>query len=135
MTVKTETDRPMEGKRQSYNRLLSQLMIERSSFDSQWKTISDYVAPTRSRFLVSDANKGHRRNDRINDNTATIAGRVLESGMQSGMTNPATRWFKIQPKNKTLRENWEVMDWCEIVENILYGILLGSGVYNSFAQM
>lgn len=135
MTVKTEKDVPRTGKRQGYNRLLSQLMIERSSFDSQWKTISDYVAPTRSRFLVNDANKGHRRNDKINDNTATIAGRVLESGMQSGMTNPATRWFKIQPKNKALRENWDVMDWCEKVEDILYGIILGSGFYNSFAQM
>ncbi|WP_254520822.1 portal protein, partial [Salmonella enterica] len=65
---------------------LAQLKSERSSFESHWRDLSDFIYPRGSRFLTSDGNRDDRRNTKIVDPTGSMAQRILSSGMMSGIT-------------------------------------------------
>lgn len=74
---------------------LAQLKNERTSFESHWRDLSDFINPRGSRFLTSDVNRDDRRNTKIVDPTGSMAQRILSSGMMSGITSPARPWFKL----------------------------------------
>ena len=76
---------PYKTKREEYTILRSQLDLERSSFISHWKKVSDYILPRRARFTITDVNRGERRNTNIVDCTGTLAKRTLASGMMAGI--------------------------------------------------
>ena len=78
-----------QTKRERYNILRAQLDNERSSFLTDWRECNDFILPRRGRFLISDVNKGGRRNKGIIDSTATLAVRTLRSGMMAGITPTA----------------------------------------------
>ena len=70
----------METKIQRYKRRGQDLIDERQSWISHWRELSDFFSPRTSRFLLTDSNRGDKRNNRIIDNTAGIAVRNLVSG-------------------------------------------------------
>ncbi|MCW1427436.1 portal protein, partial [Klebsiella pneumoniae] len=41
---------------------LAQLKSDRTSFESHWRDLSDFINPRGSRFLTSDVNRDDRRN-------------------------------------------------------------------------
>jgi hypothetical protein len=89
----------------------SQLEIERSSFLSQWRDLNDYIRPTRARFVVTDANRGDRKNLKIIDSTPTLAARTLQSGMMSGVTSPARPWFNLTTPDPKLADSQSSKRW------------------------
>ena len=104
---------------------------ERSSFISAWREANDFVSPRRARFFVTDTNKGDRRTNDIIDNTATRALRTLSSGMMSGITSPARRWFRLATPDPDLNEFDPVKEWLYYVSNRMSDIFLRSNLYNS----
>jgi hypothetical protein len=78
-------------RKQKYEKLLSQLKNDITSFISHWKDLNDYILPRRGRFQLTDRNRGDRRTKNIIDSTATFAARTLSSGMMSGITSPLAR--------------------------------------------
>ncbi|MGC1084862.1 portal protein [Pantoea agglomerans] len=46
-----------ETLKQRLNKQLGMLTDERTTFNSHWRELSDYISPRSSRFLVSDANR------------------------------------------------------------------------------
>lgn len=121
----------METKREQFNRRLASLKTERSSFIEHWRDLSDYILPRQSRFVVTDRNRGDRRNSKIVDNTATLAVRTLASGMMSGITSPARPWFQLRTPDPALNEFTPVKLWLELVKSRMQEVFLRSNLYTT----
>ena len=95
------------------------------------KELSSYFAPRMSRFLVDDVNKPIKKSKKIVDSITLTVVKNFASGMQSGATSAATRWFKNQLKNKELNDIPEVKQWCSDQEELERRILASSNFYQS----
>jgi len=124
-----------KSKRQRYDLIFSQLDAERNSFVPHWKDLSQYILPRRSRFNLSDVNKGDRRNDKIIDNTATLAARTLRSGMMSGITSPARPWFRLTTPDPDMAEFGPVKQWLTKVQDAMISSYIKSNLYQSLLTM
>ncbi len=112
------------------DQLWTQLESDRSSWISHWRDLADFIVPRRVQFNVSDRNKGDKRNQRIINNTATLAARTLRSGMTAGLTSPARPWFKIALFDADLMENDEVRFWLDDVTRRMNAVMSRSNLYN-----
>lgn len=112
-----------------------QLESERQSFTTQYRDLASSYSPTRVRAMLQNANKGDRRNRHIIDCTPQLALRALVSGLISGMTNPSSKWFHLTVQDRDLAELWAVKDWLEKVEDRMFAFLLGTNIYQCFAEM
>ena len=106
------------------------LKQERESFITHWREISDYLLPRRGRYLMTDRNKGDKRNTKIIDNTGTRALRTLAAGMMAGITSPARPWFKLAPPDPQMAEFAPVREWLHIVERLMREVFNKSNLYN-----
>ena len=125
----------METKIQRYKRRGQDLIDERQSWISHWRELSDFFSPRTSRFLLTDSNRGDKRNNRIIDNTAGIAVRNLVSGFLSMNTSPARPWFKQQPLDPKERKRIPVLRWLEEYEEVQRDILYRSNFYSEAAKI
>src|ERR1041384_2937968 len=121
----------IETKRQTYERLRGSLMQERSSFEGHWRELSSFIKPRRTRFFVTDKNKGDRRNQNIIDSTGTFAARTLQSGLHAGITSPARPWMRLSTPDPDLAEHGPVKEWLHTTTQRMLGLFLRSNVYNS----
>lgn len=119
------------NKRQQYEILWGQLDIERSSFISQWADLSAYILPRRTRFTITDVNRGDKRFQSIIDSTAGLAVRTLRSGMMSGITSPARPWFRLTTPDPDMADHAPIKDWLYFVSQRMSDVFLKSNLYNS----
>ena len=119
------------SRRKAYSVRKASLEQERTSWDSHWRELGEYISPRRSRFLLTDANRGDKKNSKIIDATATYAVRTLQSGMVSGVTSPARPWFNLQVPVPSLRELASVKDWLHTVTTRMRDVLLESNFYTA----
>lgn len=126
------SDTKVDGltKRQLLERRRSALESERSSFMTLWRSLNDYILPTRGRFTTTDSNRGDRRSKFIIDSTATLAARTLSSGMMSGITSPARPWFRLTTADPDLAEYASVKEWLYQCTELLRWALARSNFYN-----
>ena len=118
-------------KRQKYERLRSALLLERYSFEPDWREIAQYIRPRRTRFFTTERNRGERRNQSIIDSTATYAARTLQSGMHAGLTSPAREWMRLTVTDPDLADWGPVKDWLHIVTQRMLALFQRSNVYNA----
>lgn len=109
---------------------LEALKSERSSWESEWKDIQQFILPHRGRWLTSETNKGGRRNRKIYDGTATYAMRTLASGLMAGITSPARPWFKLTTPDPDMMKFAAVKVWLKEVEDALARMFANSNIYN-----
>lgn len=95
------------------------------------RELSEYFAPRMSRFLVNDVNKPIKRSKKILNSVTLTAVENFASGMQSGATSAASRWFKIQMSKKELNNIHEVRVWCSQVEDLFRRIYATSNFYQN----
>lgn len=124
-----------ETKRQRNEALRAQLDFERSTFLSQWRDLGENFLPRRTRFTVSDVNRGDRRNLKIIDSTGTFAAGTLRSGMMSGITSPARPWFRLTTPDPDLAEFGQVKDWLHVVSRRMSTVFLKSNTYNTLPTL
>lgn len=120
-----------ESEKQRLEAHLAQLKNERSSYESHWRDLSDFINPRGSRFLASETNKGDRRNTKIVDPEGSLAHRTLSSGMMSGITSPARPWFKLETPDPEMMNNGQVKIWCETVQKRMNEVFNRSNLYQS----
>lgn len=121
-----------ETKRERLVKLHATQKAERdSTWIPHWRDLADYILPRRSRFLVTDRNRGDRRNLKIIDPTATLAARTQRAGMFTGITSPARPWFRLQTPDPDLMEAHAVKDWLFVVEERMRNAMLRSNLYNA----
>ena len=125
-----------EGKRERLNKRLEQLKTERKSFESHWRELSEYISPRTSRFLSDGlTDKGGKKNQKIINNTATLAARALESGMMSGLTSPSRPWFKLTVSDPELMEYGPVKSWLWFCEQVMRDVFAKSNLYNTLQKV
>jgi hypothetical protein len=117
------------NKRSEYKKRHDALVRERSSWDSHWQEISEFLTPRSSRFLVTNSNKGDKRHNSIKDNNGSRALRVLSAGLMAGITSPARPWFRLATPDESLMEFTPVKQWLDLVGKIMRNIFAKSNTY------
>ncbi|POP42144.1 phage tail protein [Superficieibacter electus] len=120
-----------ETLKERLNKQYAQLGNDRSSFESHWRDLSDFINPRGSRFLVSDVNRNERRNNKIVDPTGSLAARTLSSGMMSGITSPARPWFRLATPDPDMMDYGPVKLWLEVVQRRMNEVFNKSNLYQS----
>jgi len=118
------------SQKDKYVKRLAALKNERSSYDSHWKELADYVLPRSVVFNSADRNKGGKVNQNILDNTATLALRTLASGMMAGLTSPARPWFRLTTADPAMMEDASTKEWLFDVESKMREVFSRSNLYN-----
>lgn len=119
------------SKTDKYNSRLGQLKSDRSSFIDYWRELSDFHLASRGRFLVTDYNKGNKRNTKQLNNTSRKAVRTLASGMMAGITSPARPWFRLSTPYPELNDVSVVREWLHDVQTLMREVFSQSNLYNA----
>lgn len=116
-----------------YQRRLSALKTERSSWENDWMSIQDVLLPLSGRFLGEKSNTGTKKSrlNQIYDSTGTRALRTMQAGMMSGMTSPARPWFRLDAPDPDMNEYGPVKEWLYIVTRFMGDIFAKSNVYRA----
>ena len=120
---------PKELTIQEAERYKSSLYKDRQSWIDEWKDIRDYMLPYHGRFDGENPNDGSRKDDKIVQNAAKMALRVLSAGLLTGLTSPSRPWFRLGITNPALRDNTEVRAWLDEVERRMYLVFAESNTY------
>ena len=70
---------------------------KRAPFDGDWNSIRDFVRPISVAFNQTTGQFTAVRPETMFDGTACNALEELASALHTYMTNPAERWFELQP--------------------------------------
>lgn len=114
-----------------YETIRSQLSIEAATFRTSNTELADYILPRRTRYNLTDVNKGDRRNSKIIDSTASKAVRTLVAGMVSGLTSPANPWFELETDDQDLNNFAPVKDWLYKTKQVLLSSFARSNLYKT----
>jgi len=140
--IKTETEQKKNRAPKDFSyttkyfkKRYSQMDLIFKNIEPDLRELSEYFAPKMSRFLLSDINKPLKKTKKIKDSITLTAVNNFASGMQSGATSAATRWFKIQMKKKELNKLHEVKVWCGETEELMRRILAASNFYQNLLGM
>lgn len=118
--------------RERLDKTRTALLNERNkSWTAPWKELRDYIEPSSGRFDDEMANDGSRKDQKIINDCATSAAAVLEAGMQSGMTSPASPWFKLGVPDPSLNEYAPVKNWLYQVQKVMSALFVKSNLYNA----
>lgn len=121
--------------RQRLQERYSALKTDRTSWDSHWREITDYLLPWSGRYFTTDRNKGNKRSTNIYDNTPTRALRTLTSGLMAGATSPARPWFKLAAPDPDLNNYHPVKLWLEDVQQRMMRVFQKSNTYRALHSM
>lgn len=120
-----------ETLRQRAEKRLTMLKNERTSWETNWKEISEFIQPMRSRLLCDQqVNKGDRRNNKIINNEATECASELAAGMMSGLTSRSRKWFNLEIRNEEAMNYGPIKSWLFEATNRVSDALLRSNFYN-----
>lgn len=108
----------------------AQLDVAYQQILPMWRDLADYYLPRTCRFLISDANKKPVFSKKIVDSSTGIATRNFASGMMSGATNPAHKWFKTGIKNYKNKNDYAVKTWNADLTELYRAIFNASNIYN-----
>jgi hypothetical protein len=108
--------------------------MQREYEGKQWKDdhrkIANLVDRRRGRFDEERYNNGDKNNrSNIYKPTATYANRVLQNGLQFGLTNKSTQWFQMVTPDSDLNKFKPVRRWLEERTNDLRHIFNISNAY------
>lgn len=96
------------------------------------KDITQYVAPGRGKYLSLGEPADQQKKSKytkIIKNTAGRALKVLQAGMQTGLTNPARPWIRFGLQDKDLAEFGPVRTWLDTSCKIILRMLDKSNFY------
>lgn len=100
---------------------------------SPWMSRAYSMATRSEGQAVTTASSTRKNQEEINskllNDRAVWASNVCANGMYSGMSNPATPWFKITTEDPDLREYWPVKQWLAAVEERIAGLLARTNFY------
>ena len=119
------------------SRIATSLKQHRQEWDPDFTELGELLLPTRSLFSQDPANLERSREGKVSqmnrkmlDSTPRQALRILQSGMQSGLSNQARPWFKLKTDDLKLNERPAVRDFFDKATRTARSILSSSGVYN-----
>lgn len=120
-------------KRQETDKRFNALKQEHNKFVPAYKDLSDYINPVRGIFN-GDRTKIGKMIDhkKLLAAHATHAQRIFASGLNSGMTNKSTEWFRFTIDNPELEDAGVISDYPDKVKKAMYQVINGSNIYEVF---
>lgn len=119
-----------EELKKELKQIQSSLQVDFNKMLPKWKLAAEYSASFRGRFPNEDRYSFLERSDFVISSAMQEAGNILSAGLQSGLTNQSTKWFKLSLEDKDLMKFRAAKEWLYDVENILYSILNKSNFYD-----
>lgn len=107
------------------------LKSERSTWDTRYGQLSQFLQPFSGRFSSTDRNKGNKAFNSILDNTGTRAIRTLAAGMMAGMTSPARPWFRLGVPDDEMMEFGPVKNWLHELQELMLRIFAKGNTYRA----
>lgn len=98
----------------------AQLKSGRSLFDQHWREIAERVLPRQNDFNQTTVTQGAKRTEKIFDSTAPLALDRAASAIDSLITPNTQQWHGLEPEDDRLREDHEVMVWCEDLTKMMF---------------
>jgi hypothetical protein len=122
--------------RQKADSRLGGLRTNRYSWWVHWQELANYFLPRRYKWLITpnQAARGSPINQHIIDETGVIAARTLAVGLQGGLTNPMTPWFKFKIRGFDDESSAVVIWLAECCKRMLH-VFQESNFYNALATM
>jgi hypothetical protein len=114
---------------------LTALETDRYSWWLHWRDLAEYILPRRYKWLITanQFNRGSPINQKIIDETGSMASRVLASGMMSGITSPSRPWFRVEMQQEELNDDAEVKLWSDEVAKRMQLVMSNSNYYTAKA--
>ena len=109
--------------------MFNSLRAQRSSWETIWLDIMDYIMPDRGDFYWYPNVPKLNRFDNIVDATATRALNDAAAGFQAGLTSAARPWFKLTLLNTDKLKSQKVKEWLYTVEQLIYKVFNTSNFY------
>ncbi len=97
--------------------------------------LADYFSPRSVNFIARNTRRPLAKNKKIVDSTPLIALRNFSSGMISGATSPANRWFKTSFDNLSVKNDFYLKNWCHNQEELTRQILNSSNFYQVLPEV
>lgn len=104
-----------------------------SAWQKTWEDKRNYLAPAKGNFTGEEAQHRHKRAVRLNNRAHRKALRYFAAGMQSGMSSPASPWFKFGLPDGELAQWGPVRTWLDHLERLYRYVFTHSNFYGSSA--
>lgn len=118
-------------------RIALSLKEHRQKWDADFQELGELMLPTRSLFSQDPAHrerslegKQGNLNRKMLDSTPRQALRILQSGMQSGLSNQSRPWFRLKTDDEDVNKRPAVKDFFDAANRVARAILANSGMYN-----
>lgn len=94
------------------------LAADRSTWETSWQDIADYVLPRRADFnTVRTVGDQRVRPSKVFDSTPILANEMLAAGLHSLLTNQDADWFGLEMDDEDLRDSDDTKEWLEEVKS------------------
>jgi len=101
-------------------RRLSKLEQQRSTWESHWQELADYMRPRKADITQTSQTPGKKRTEQIFDGTAVRAAEMLSASLHGMMTNMSTSWFSLRYRDGDLQLDDEAREWLLSAEDAMY---------------
>lgn len=119
-------------------RIADSLKQHREPWEPDFVELSDLILPTRGLWSRNPAQEEKTRegktgnlNRKMLDSTPRQALRILQSGMQAGITNPARPWFRLKTSDPLLNKRPAVAAYFDEMTRAARELMNSSGLYNT----
>ena len=94
------------------------LNVQRSTWESHWQEIADYMLP-RKADITQKRTKGDKRHDQIFDGTATHSLELLAASLHGMLTSTTSAWFSLKFRNDIIDQDDTSREWLENCNKIM----------------
>lgn len=110
----------------------AQALNYRSTWDTEWKKITDYLLPGRGIYqLYSKPQTRKLISPKVINTVGREALQVLTSGFHGGLTSPSRPWFDLTFSNEQLMQVHPIRVWIDECKRVLYSALEASNFYQT----
>jgi len=123
----------IQALRKKWEKKASSLKKERQPREAKWKEIRDFFEPETARALDGPGNDVNDADEsRINNSYPRLVAQRMSSGMQGGITNPATQWFNLISVDESIAEQSNVKNFVQETARRMASVLSKSNFYLVF---
>lgn len=123
-------------KRQFYIETLGALKLQRKTWDDHWQAVSEVTHSRRIEIPFTKSTRNRTvRNERLMNNRALSASRVLKSGLFAGICSPSDVWFRLTtPDPEQALGDEEVQVWLGKAERVCREQIAKTNIYDGLEQ-
>lgn len=110
----------------------------RLPFETVWRDIRLFIEPSLGKALIEgDPNDraAQREDERIYNSEPRILLQRMAAGLQSGITNQARQWFKLETRDARLGKASRTRGWLDFATEYVQGVMQRSNVYAGLDQI